>query len=110
LNQAVSGATGVSQQELQTINSQLAMANRKLISETGLPGRPWVKNLIYAPGTYAGYGVKTIPGVREALEQDRYPEAKQQLAVVSRAIDDEAAYLEKISVEFGSSHQPSGEQ
>jgi N-acetylated-alpha-linked acidic dipeptidase len=83
------------------LNAELTTVDRKLISEQGLPRRPWVRNLIYAPGTYAGYGVKTLPGVREALEQGRFPEAAEQLILVDKAINDEADYIEKIAGAFG---------
>jgi N-acetylated-alpha-linked acidic dipeptidase len=78
------------------LNAQLTTVDRQLLGDQGLPRRPWVKNLIYAPGVYAGYGVKTLPGVREALEEGRFPEASEQLAIVSKAIGEEAAYIEKI--------------
>ncbi len=81
------------------LNLELTTVDRKMLSDHGLPRRPWVRNVIYAPGTYAGYGVKTLPGVREALEQGRFPEAKEQLVVVSKAIGDEAADIEKIVAE-----------
>jgi N-acetylated-alpha-linked acidic dipeptidase len=87
----------VSTEKLASANAQLTMADRKLLSDQGLPRRPWVRNTIYAPGTYAGYGVSTIPGVREALEQGRYPEAKEQLAIVSKLIHDQADYIEQIA-------------
>ena len=51
----------------------------------GLPDRPWYRHVIYAPGLYTGYGVKTIPGVREAIEQKRWQEADQQIQRVGRA-------------------------
>ena len=44
------------------------MAERDLIEPAGLPDRPWYRHVIYAPGLYTGYGVKTIPGVREAVD------------------------------------------
>ena len=56
-----------------------------------------------APGTYAGYGVKTIPGVSEALEQGRFPEAKEQLTMVAKAINGEATYIQEIVDKFGGS-------
>ena len=66
----------------------------------GLPRRPWFEHLIYAPGFYTGYGVKTLPGVREAIEQRTWPEAGAQVAVVadmlqavSRGIDQAATAL-----------------
>ncbi len=95
--QAQAAMVALSPEKRKAINAELTMTDRKLLSDQGLPRRPWVRNLIYAPGTYAGYGVKTIPGVREALEQGRYPEAKEQLAVVAKAINDEASYIEQIA-------------
>ncbi len=86
----------LSAEKRRALNAALTTVDRKLLNDQGLPRRPWVKNLIYAPGTYAGYGVKTIPGVREALEQGRFSEATEQLTIVDKAINDEAAYIEKI--------------
>ena len=54
----------------QTINAQLIAVERTLILPDGLPGRPWYRNQIYAPGLYTGYGVKTLPGVRESIEAE----------------------------------------
>jgi N-acetylated-alpha-linked acidic dipeptidase len=62
------------------------MAERDLIEPAGLPDRPWYRHVIYAPGLYTGYGVKTIPGVREALDADNYPRAAEQAQVVIRAL------------------------
>ena len=100
--EAAKGAmAALSGDKRKALNAELTMADRKLMSDEGLPRRPWVKNLIYAPGVYAGYGVKTMPGVREALEQGRYPEASEQLAVLAKAINNEAAYLERIVKDSG---------
>jgi N-acetylated-alpha-linked acidic dipeptidase len=85
------------------LNDELALSERKLTSEQGLPRRPWNKNVLYAPGTLTGYGAKTIPGVREALEQGRYSEASEQLAVVAKALNDEATYIEQIVIDFAPS-------
>ena len=57
------------QAKLRSINTRLLQAERALTSPEGLTGRPWYRHLLYAPGFYTGYGVKTIPGVREAIEQ-----------------------------------------
>ena len=84
-----------------TLNADLAVAERKLLSDAGLPGRPWVKHLLYAPGTYTGYGASTLPGVREAVEDGRYDEAQQQLGVLVEALNNEAAYIEKLAGEIG---------
>jgi N-acetylated-alpha-linked acidic dipeptidase len=53
----------------------------------GLPRRPWFRHQIYAPGFYTGYGVKTVPGVREAIEQKQWSEANQQIEIVARVIE-----------------------
>src|SRR5437763_1756777 len=61
------------------INASLAQIDQLLLDPAGLPGRPWFQNLVYAPGTLTGYGAKTLPGVREAIEQRRgriFPERR----------------------------------
>jgi N-acetylated-alpha-linked acidic dipeptidase len=58
------------------INAALQGIDQLLLDPQGLPGRPWYKNLIYAPGTLTGYGAKTLPGVREAIEQRRWDDAR----------------------------------
>jgi len=69
-------------------------SERKLTSPEGLPRRPWFEHLIYAPGAYTGYGVKTIPGVREAIEQKKWNEADEQIARAASALQDEAALID----------------
>jgi N-acetylated-alpha-linked acidic dipeptidase len=85
---------------LQTINQQLALAERKLTNEQGLPRRPWMKHLLYAPGWYTGYSAKTLPGVREAIEEGRYTEAEEQVVLAARALQDETAWIEQIAKEL----------
>ncbi len=85
---------------LQAINQQLALAERKLTNEQGLPRRPWMKHMLYAPGWYTGYGAKTMPGVREAIEEGRYAEAEEQVVLVARAVQDEASWIEQIAKEL----------
>jgi N-acetylated-alpha-linked acidic dipeptidase len=55
-----------------------------------LPGRPWYKNALYAPGIFTGYGVKTVPGVREAIEQKNWQQATEQIAIVAGVLQKEA--------------------
>jgi N-acetylated-alpha-linked acidic dipeptidase len=102
-SKALAGAQGkpLSPDRLQTINQQLALAERKLTSGQGLPRRPWMQHLLYAPGWYTGYSVKTMPGVREAIEEGRYGEAEEQVVLVARALQDEAAWIEQISKQLG---------
>lgn len=68
------------------LNNMLMDAEYKLTSEEGLPRRPWFKHQIYAPGFYTGYGVKTLPGVREAIEQKNWSEAKEQIKVLTETL------------------------
>lgn len=68
------------------LNQILFNAERSLISENGLPRRPWYKHEIYAPGYYTGYGVKTLPAIREAIEQKNWKEAQEGINMVSKTI------------------------
>ncbi len=77
------------------LNQMLIQSERKLTEQTGLPRRPWFRHQIYAPGFYTGYGVKTIPGVREALEEKNWQEATAQVQVVVRVLEQFAAHLER---------------
>ncbi len=77
-------------------DSQVMHAEEKLLTANGLPRRPWFKHVIYAPGFYTGYGVKTVPGVREAIEQKQWTEANQQIEIVAKVINDYATWLEGI--------------
>ena len=69
------------------LNDILYKAERSLIDPNGLPRRPWYKHEIYAPGYYTGYGVKTLPGIREAIEQKKWKEAQDNAEMVARAIN-----------------------
>ncbi|MGB6484268.1 MAG: transferrin receptor-like dimerization domain-containing protein, partial [Candidatus Acidiferrales bacterium] len=82
-----SSASGAS---FQTVDQDLIKTERDLLSEAGLPGRPWYKHQLYAPGIYTGYGVKTIPGVREAIEQKNWEQAAQQIGIVAGVLQKEA--------------------
>ncbi len=77
------------------VNAKLIRSERLLTDSAGLPNRPWFKNTIYAPGFYTGYGVKTIPGVREAIEQKRWTEVDAQMTRVSQALQKEADLLDE---------------
>jgi len=68
------------------LNQVLFNAERSLISEKGLPRREWYKHQIYAPGFYTGYGVKTLPAIREAIEQRNWKEAQEGINTVSQTI------------------------
>lgn len=78
---------------INNLNRILYQAEQKLMLENGLPRRPWYKHSIYAPGFYTGYGVKTLPGVREAIEQRNWKEAQEQIELSAKAID---AYTKEV--------------
>ena len=82
---------------LEKFNASLYQAEQQLLTIEGLPRRDWYKHTIYAPGFYTGYGVKTIPGVREAIEQRNWKEAAEQVVVVAAAINKLSAYLNAIT-------------
>ncbi|MEO6316938.1 MAG: M28 family metallopeptidase [Chitinophagaceae bacterium] len=80
------------------INKKLYQAEQKLLTEKGLPRRGWYRHTIYAPGFYTGYGVKTLPGIREALEQRNWKEAQENAEIDATVIKNFAAYLDGIAV------------
>jgi N-acetylated-alpha-linked acidic dipeptidase len=74
------------QDQRMKLNELLLLTERSLTNETGLPRRPWYKHQIYAPGFYTGYGVKTLPSVREAIEQESWLEAADQINVLTNTL------------------------
>ena len=83
------------------VNAKLIESERKLTDAAGLPGRSWFRHMIYAPGFYTGYGVKTIPGVREAIEQKRWQEADEQIQRVGRILSQEADLIDEATASLG---------
>ena len=79
---AVAGES-LSEADIERLNGHIKVIEQLLTDERGLPKRPWFRHQIYAPGFYTGYGVKTLPGIREAIEQrewDLVPEQMDKLA------------------------------
>jgi len=76
------------------LNAALTSLEQTLTDPQGLPGREWYQHMLYAPGLYTGYGVKTLPGIREAIEERRWEEANRYIGVVSRAINAYSARLD----------------
>ena len=87
-------ASGVARPTLDALNRTLALSERRLTDPLGLPRRPWYKHLLYAPGVYTGYGVKTLPGVREAIELKRWPEADAEIVRIATVLDAERALVD----------------
>ncbi len=88
-------AAGSGTPGLAAANGVLLTAERALTREAGLPRRPWFRHQIYAPGFYTGYGVKTLPAVREAIEERDFAEAVAQIPKVAATIEAYAAEIEK---------------
>jgi N-acetylated-alpha-linked acidic dipeptidase len=84
------------------LNPDLLRSERLLTDDKGLPNRPWFQHVLYAPGFYTGYGVKTIPGVREAIEQKRWAEADEQIKRAAAALEREADLLKQATKQLGS--------
>ena len=83
------------------INNLLYTSERLLTRDEGLEGRTWYKHHIYAQGFYTGYGVKTIPGVREAIEQREYEKVAPQIEIAANVLNDMAARIELLSSKVG---------
>jgi len=79
------------------LNRLLFTSERAFKYEPGLPKREWFKHLAYAPGFYTGYGVKTLPGIREGIEQKAWDEPRKYIPVVVAAIDKLAAQIDRAS-------------
>jgi N-acetylated-alpha-linked acidic dipeptidase len=84
-----------SREALQKLNRLLLTSERLLGHGGGLPNREWFRHQIYAPGFYTGYGVKTLPGIREGVEEGEWEEAKRYVAVVSEALGNLAARVDE---------------
>jgi N-acetylated-alpha-linked acidic dipeptidase len=78
-------------------SQSLHRAEQQLLNDMGLPHRAWYKHTLYAPGSYTGYGVKTMPGIREAIEQRNWTEAQQQIEVDAKAIIRLAEYFKVLA-------------
>ena len=83
------------------INAALATIDELLLDPQGLPGRPWYKNLISAPGTLTGYGAKTLPGVREGIEQRRFDDARAYVQRTAAVIEAYAGRLDQVAAMGG---------
>ena len=91
---------GVPAATLADLNQKLKESERRLTSPEGLLRRPWYKHMVYAPGVYSGYGVKTLPGVREAIEERRWAEADSEIARTAHVLDSESALIDSAAAEL----------
>ncbi|HZI55019.1 MAG TPA: transferrin receptor-like dimerization domain-containing protein, partial [Chitinophagaceae bacterium] len=79
--------TQLSPEKRKELNTVLFQVERALINEKGLPRRSWYKHQVYAPGFYTGYGVKTLPGIREGIEERNWKEAQDNILIVAKTIE-----------------------
>ena len=93
-NQAVAHAPALDKTTEARLNTLLYTSERDFKYGPGLPKREWFKHLAYAPGFYTGYGVKTLPGIREGIEQKAWDEPRKYIPIVAQAIDKLAAQVD----------------
>ncbi|HEX5410350.1 MAG TPA: M28 family metallopeptidase [Terriglobia bacterium] len=91
------GGAALAHASLAHVNQLIIGTERKLTRPEGLPGRAWYRHELYAPGVYTGYDVKTLPGVREAIEQRRWEEAGNQIVILGKVLEDEAQQIEAVA-------------
>ena len=84
------------QNNIDAFNKALYKAEQQLLLPNGLPRRNWYRHSIYAPGFYTGYEVKTMPGIREAIEQRKWKEAQEQITIDAAAINKLTNYLNNL--------------
>jgi N-acetylated-alpha-linked acidic dipeptidase len=84
---------GLSPERLARLQAQMQGIDQTLAPDVGLPGRSWYRNLIYAPGRFTGYGAKTLPGVREAIEDRRWADADRYAKLTADALN---AYSDRL--------------
>ncbi len=85
---------------LAAVNTTLLGVERAMLDPAGLPRRQWFENMLYAPGMYTGYGVKTVPMVREAIELRKWQEAEEGIARTAKVLDNVAAVIDRASAEL----------
>jgi N-acetylated-alpha-linked acidic dipeptidase len=94
------GGTALARTSLTSVNAQLIAVERALTLSDGLPRRPWYRHQIYAPGLYTGYDVKTLPGVRESVEQKQWKEAEEQAARVGKVLENAGEKIQSATAEL----------
>jgi len=85
---------------LRALNADLIAVERSLTLSDGLPGRAWFQHQIYAPGLYTGYGVKTLPGVRESIEQKQWKLAQEQIVRVGGVLENAGERIQSATAEL----------
>lgn len=97
------GDTVLAASAMRDVNAELIRVERALTDAKGLPGRPWFVHQLYAPGFYTGYGVKTMPSVREAIEQKQFNGIDDSMTRLGGAIGNAARVIESAAALLGAS-------
>ena len=97
---AANGGRGLARGELLDANAKLIAVERALTLRDGLPNRPWYEHQIYAPGFYTGYGVKTLPGVRESIEQKQWKLVDEQIARAGKVLENAGEAIQSAAAEL----------
>ena len=88
------GSAALATASLAEVNQMLIENEQQLTLEKGLPGRPWYKHYVDAPGQYTGYAAKTLPAVREAIEQKHWKDADAEIVVTAKVLEGEAKHIQ----------------
>lgn len=94
------GGAALARASFVSLDQKLIRSERKLTTLQGLPRRPWYTHQLYAPGYYTGYGVKTLPGVREAIEEKNWSEADTQAVIAGKVLEAEAVLIDSAASEL----------
>jgi N-acetylated-alpha-linked acidic dipeptidase len=97
---AENGGAALARAALRDANARLIAVERALTLDDGLPNRPWFKHQIYAPGLYTGYGVKTLPAVRESIEQGQWKLADEEIVRVGKVLENAGEAIEGATAEL----------
>ncbi len=97
---AENGGAALARAALRDANARLIAVERALTLNDGLPNRPWFKHQIYAPGFYTGYGVKTLPAVRESIEQKQWQLADEQIVRVGKVLENAGEAIQGATAEL----------
>jgi N-acetylated-alpha-linked acidic dipeptidase len=97
---AENGGAALARAALRDANARLIAVERALTLDDGLPNRPWFKHQIYAPGLYTGYGVKTLPAVRESIEQGQWKLADEEIVRVGKVLENAGDAIEGATAEL----------
>jgi N-acetylated-alpha-linked acidic dipeptidase len=101
-----SAGLSIPARQLRVINALMASMEQRLLDQAGLPGRPWYRNMMQAPGQLTGYAPKTIPAVREALEAHNWSRAEQYAVTTAKVLDDYRAQLDRLTAMLSRSGAP----